>query len=57
MGCSSLKRLMKNSDFMKAQYFAPDLKTTSFDIDENLTVNVVPDLDSSHDAIIDWSEI
>lgn len=42
---------------MKAQYFAPDAKTVSFDIDENLTVDIVPDLESGHDAIIDWSEI
>lgn len=48
---------MENSDFINAPYHAPDLKTISFDIVDNLTVNIVPDLDSSHDAIIDWSEI
>lgn len=48
---------MKNSNFIKASYTAPDVNTVSFDIEENLTVNLVPDLDSSHDAVIDWSEI
>jgi hypothetical protein len=38
------------------KYFAPDLELVSFEIENDITVDIVSSIeDTTHDAIIDWT--